>query len=79
MYAIYKTRIEDLDETFLDSLRKMFRGKEIEIVVSESAEVEDDETAYLLRSPASRERLLKAMENVANGRDLVTVDVGEMQ
>jgi len=79
MYAIYRTRIEDLDETFLDSLRKMFRGKEIEIVVSESAEVEDDETAYLLRSPANRERLLKAIENVANGRDLVTVDVGELQ
>ena len=34
---------------------------------------EDDETAYLLKSPANRERLLKAIENVTQNRNLVTV------
>ena len=34
---------------------------------------EDDETAYLLKSPANRERLLKAIENVTQNRNLATV------
>ena len=33
---------------------------------------EDDETAYLLKSSANRERLLQAIENVAQNRRLVT-------
>ena len=33
-----------------------------------------DETAYLLKSPANRKRLLQAIENVARGDSLVAVD-----
>ena len=33
----------------------------------------NDETAYLLKSSANRERLLKAIENVTQNRNLVTV------
>ena len=32
------------------------------------------ETRYLLRSPANRERLLRAVENVGRGEELVIVD-----
>jgi hypothetical protein len=38
----------------------------------------EDETAYLLLSPANRERLLKAMENVAQGRNLEVIDLGDL-
>jgi antitoxin YefM len=65
MYTIYKLRADELDQRFLDTLKHQFQDREIEIVVSEAAEAAEDETAYLLRSPANRERLLKAIENVA--------------
>lgn len=69
MYTIYKLRADELDQRFLDTLKHQFQDREIEIVVGEAAESAEDETAYLLRSPANRERLLKALENVAQGQD----------
>ncbi len=68
MYAIYKLRADELDQRFLDTLKNQFQDREIEIAVCETVDVAEDETAYLLRSPANRERLLKALENVARLR-----------
>lgn len=65
MYAIYKLHADELDERFLDTLKQQYQNRDIEIVVCEAAESAEDETAYLLRSPANRERLLRAIENVA--------------
>lgn len=73
MYAHYKLKASDLDTKFLKALRELFEDREIEIAVCDAAE-EDDETAYLLKSPVNRERLLQAIENVARGENLVTVD-----
>ena len=78
MYTIYKLRADELDQRFLDTLKHQFQDREIEIVVSEASEREEDETAYLLRSPANRERLLRALENVAEGRNLEVVDLGDL-
>ena len=72
MYALYKLRADELDQHFLDALRSQFQDREIEIAVSDAVDSTEDETAYLLRSPANRERLLRALENVAQGRDLKT-------
>ena len=78
MYAIYKLRAEELDQRFLDTLKSQFQDREIEIAVCEVADVAEDETAYLLRSPANRKRLLREIENVAQGRDLEAVDLDEL-
>jgi len=78
MYTIYKLRADELDQRFLDTLKHQFQDREIEIVVTEAAEAAEDETAYLLRSPANRERLLKAIANVAEGRNLEVVDLGDL-
>ena len=78
MYTIYKLRADELDQRFVDTIKHQFQDREIEIVVSEAAEAAEDETAYLLRSPANRERLLKAIENVAEGRNLEVVDLGDL-
>ena len=75
MYAHYKLKANELDVTFLETLRNLFEDRQIEISVCETADLEEDETAYLLRSPANRERLLKAIENVAREENLVTVDL----
>jgi antitoxin YefM len=74
MYTIYKMKAEDLDNRFLRALKAMFKDKEIEIAVCEATDAEEDETAYLLRSPANRDRLLAAIENVAHNRNLVEID-----
>ena len=78
MYMIYKINAGELDSRFLRALKAMFKDKEIEIVVCDAEQIEEDETAYLLKSPANRERLLKAIEDVAQNRNLVTVNAEEL-
>jgi antitoxin YefM len=78
MYALYKLRADELDQRFLDSLKNQFQDREIEIAVSEVVDSTEDETAYLLRSPANRERLLRAIDNVAQGRDLEAVELDDL-
>jgi antitoxin YefM len=78
MYMIYKMNAGKLDSRFLRALKAMFKDKEIEIVVCEAEQIEEDETAYLLKSPANRERLLKAIEDVTHNRNLVTVNAEEL-
>lgn len=65
--TIYQVNADELDERFLESLKAMFKNKEIEIVVYER-----DETAYLLRSQANRERLLNAISDVEQGHNVIT-------
>ncbi len=78
MYASSRMNVNELDERFLETLRTMFHDREIEISVSEAVDNGEDETAYLLRSPANREHLLKAVDDVNQGRNLVTVDLDKL-
>lgn len=66
MQKVYKVKANDLDSVFLEELKATFRDQEIEIVVSEV-----DETSYLLKSPANREKLLKAVDNIKKKENLV--------
>jgi antitoxin YefM len=66
MDAIYRARADELDQSFLDALKAMFKDKEIEIVVYER-----DETSYLLRSPANREHLLRAIADIESSKNIV--------
>ena len=70
MQSTYQLHVDDLDERFLQGLRHTYAGKTIEIIVCEV-----DETDYLLSSAANRERLLKAIENVEKGENLIEVDI----
>ncbi len=79
MYTIYRINANELDNRFLKALKAMFKNKEIEIAVCDVTEIEEDETAYLLKSPANRERLLKSIENVSHNRNLVTVNLDDLQ
>ncbi|WP_295612594.1 hypothetical protein [uncultured Lamprocystis sp.] len=74
MYTTYRLKTEELDADFLDSLRVLFKNKTIEIAVCEAEPDADDETAYLLRSPDNRKRLMEAIENVRQGHT-VQVDL----
>jgi antitoxin YefM len=74
MQTIYQINADEIDESLLDSIKAQFKHKEIEIVVSER-----DETAYLLRSPANRERLLRAIEDVEENRNIVVPNQEQFQ
>jgi antitoxin YefM len=74
METIYQLNADDLNEDFLEGLKTSFKHKEIEIVVYER-----DETAYLLRSPTNRSRLLEAVADVEQNRNLVTPDQEQFQ
>jgi antitoxin YefM len=66
MFTIYHANADELDAQFLDSVKTAFKHKQVEITVSEA-----DETEYLLRSPANRQHLEKALADVASGRNIV--------
>ncbi len=70
MITVYRLSASELDEQFLESVRALFKGKELEITVTDL-----DETDYLLRSDANRRRLLQAVENIEHRRGLV--EIGE--
>ena len=69
MNAIYQLKADDLDQSFVDAVKAAFKDKEIEIAVDER-----DETAYLLRSPANREHLLRAIADVEESQNIVKAD-----
>jgi antitoxin YefM len=67
MQTIYQINADDLDSALLESIKLQFKHKKIEIFVSEI-----DETEYLMRSPANREYLLRAVQDVENNQNLIT-------
>lgn len=66
MQTIYQINADEIDQNLLESIKALFKNKEIEIVVSER-----DETAYLLRSPANREQLLRAVSDIEENRNII--------
>ena len=74
MQTIYQINANELDQSLLESIKAQFRNKEIEIVVSER-----DETDYLLRSPANRERLLRAVKDVEENRNVIVPNQEQFQ
>ncbi|MEO1590873.1 MAG: hypothetical protein AAFU71_06235 [Cyanobacteria bacterium J06632_22] len=74
MNASYRLKASELNEQFLESLKAIFQDQEIEIMVYPV-----DETAYLLRSEANRERLLTAKADVENGTNLVEVPLESLE
>lgn len=74
MQTIYQINADDLNEDFLEGLKTTFKHKDIEIVVYER-----DETGYLLQSPANRARLLEAVADVEQGRNIVIPDQEQFQ
>ena len=62
---------------FVNSLQAAYPDQDIEITVREQDDPDWDETEYLMRSPANREHLLKAIKNVEEGKNLITFESAE--
>jgi hypothetical protein len=63
---------EEPDAGFLKRLKAAFPRRMVTIAVNDKA-TEEDRTAYLLKSPANRNRLLKAVADAKAGKNLITV------
>lgn len=74
MVAVYRTNADDLDSGFLESIRAAFKGKQIEIVVTEH-----DESEALLSSSENRARLLSAVDDINCGKNLVRPDQSQFE
>lgn len=70
MYTVYHLEADDLNSDFLDALKTLFKGKSLEIVVSEF-----DETDYLLRSEKNKDRLLRSIAHVNSNVNLIEVEI----
>lgn len=69
MTTVFHTTADELDESFIASVKAAFGDRPIEITVTE-----DDETGYLMRHPANRERLLRAISDLDAEKNVVTPD-----
>ncbi|MDM8547904.1 hypothetical protein QUF61_15555 [Candidatus Venteria ishoeyi] len=78
MYSIYKMQADELNKDFLDTLKTLFKHKQIEIVISEAEQVEENETNYLLHNANNCEHLMKALENIAQKKNLVSFDIDDL-
>ena len=74
MQTIYKTRANEIDTSILESIKALYSDKQIEISV-----MEQDATDYLLSSEANRVQLLRAIDDIEHGRNIVTPDQEQFQ
>lgn len=74
MQTVYRLKASELDDRFLEGLKATYKDKEIEIIVCEI-----DETEYLLKSEANKQRLMQAVENVDKRTNLIEVNLEDIE
>ncbi|NEP82107.1 MAG: hypothetical protein F6K17_24105 [Okeania sp. SIO3C4] len=66
MSTIYRLKASQLDHNFLETVKAKFGDKEIEIIVSEV-----NETMYLFKNEANKNKLLNGVKNVERQTNLI--------
>ncbi|MBA4408523.1 MAG: hypothetical protein Q8S54_00610 [Bacteroidota bacterium] len=69
MEAIYKLKANEINPNLMETIKKLFSGKEITITIT----TEPDETTYLTMNPANKKHLL---DNIAS-EPTITFSAGE--
>ncbi|NBV22978.1 MAG: hypothetical protein EBS05_13805 [Proteobacteria bacterium] len=70
MQTTYTLNTDELDEGFFQRVKSAFPRRQVTIAANDEA----DETEYLLSDPVRKERLLRAIDDINHGRNLVTPD-----
>jgi hypothetical protein len=68
MDTLIRLEAEELDNSLVDFIKSTFKGKKIAVHIY--ADKEMDETEYILSDPIARKRILEAVENVNQNRNL---------
>lgn len=69
MTMTFLLNADELNESFIERVKAVFPHQQIKIMVSEP-----DETDRIMANPELRDRLLKAIDDIEHGRNLVTPD-----
>lgn len=67
METIFKLKATELDRSFIESVKSLFKDREIEISIKPT----QDETDYLLNTPNNRKQLLDAIKEIKKNKNLV--------
>ena len=60
------------------SVPELPEGTVVEVILLVDSTIEEDETAYLLKSEANKKHLIQALENVKKGK-LIYLDIDEYE
>jgi hypothetical protein len=74
MITTYRLNEEELSDEIIDSIKKTFKGKEIEIIVSEVV----DDTEYLLSTDSNKKYIYKSIEDLEKGNG-IPMTLAELQ
>lgn len=77
MYTLYKINSDELNDNFITAIKALFPHQTIEIAISQTTEIEQDETAYLLGNPVNKAKLLAAIVQIEN-KQLINVDLDSL-
>lgn len=77
MTTTFQLNESEINDQFLVALKTLFKDRNLTLTV-EVAEDEQDETDYLLSSPANRDRLLQSVQNVREGKNLVETNIAQL-
>ncbi len=69
MQATFILEPNEINASLIEKLKVMFGDKKIELSVQEV-----DDTAYLEKSEVNKTRLISAIENIRDGKNLVEAD-----
>ena len=72
MYTEFHLNADELDNNFINKIKKLFGSKFISIIIEE----EPDETEYLLKSEVNRKALFESIQQVEDGK-LIKVKIGK--
>lgn len=74
MQSSYRLKANELDEQFIAGLKATYKDKDIEILVYEI-----NETEYLFKSDANRDKLMEAKANIENKTNLIEIDLEDLE
>jgi hypothetical protein len=76
MVSTFQINEAELDNNFVKALKSMFKNRNLTLTI-EAEEV--DTTEYLLSNAVNKERLLKAVGNAKQRKNLVKVDLEQLK
>jgi len=68
MDTLIRLEAEELNNSLVDFIKSTFKGKKISVHIY--ADEDMDETEYILSDPIARKRILEAVENVNQQRNM---------
>ncbi len=75
MQSVYYLNTNEINNDFINVIKLLFTGKNIEITITEVP----DETEYLLNNNANSKRLLKAIDNINKGINVNEIDLEHLK